>query len=122
VGLALAVPALVLAGSGATAPLDLRLADLGTPVASLTVAGVICTGLVLVTEGVAHRVPSPVGPAVTAFAEIAVPVFLLHLAIADLLAVAVPGIDRAFFTPVALAGAVAVGLAVRATPGRRYLL
>jgi acyltransferase len=121
-GLALAVPGLLLAGAGITAPLDLRTADLGTPVASLVVAVVICAGLVLVCEGVAHRVPGAMAPVVTVFAEIAVPVFLLHLAIADLLVAEIPGVDRMYFAPLALAGAVAVGLAVRATSWRRFLL
>ncbi|MDO7868553.1 acyltransferase family protein [Nocardioides jiangxiensis] len=122
VGVALVLSGLLLAGSGVSAPLDLRALDLGTPVLSLVVAVAICAGLVLVCEGAAHRLPGGVAPVVTTFAEIAVPVFLLHLAVADVLALEVRDVDRIWMAPFAVAVAVAVGLAARASSWRRFLL
>jgi acyltransferase len=77
-GLVLVVAGLVLAGSGLVAPVDLKYADVGTPVAGVLVGAAISCGLILVAESLEHRVPDGAARAVAAVAGVAMPVILGH--------------------------------------------
>lgn len=119
-GVALVVGGLACAASGLVAPVDLKVADVGTPVAGVLVAVAISCGLILAAESLAHRVPDRAARAATAIAGVAMPVILGHaLIIAAGRLVGVPG---SVLLVVALVVPIGVGLVLRRTRAGRLLL
>ncbi|MGR0220210.1 acyltransferase family protein [Agromyces sp. ZXT2-6] len=119
-GVVLVVAGLVLAGSGVVAPVDLKAADVGTPIAGVAVAVAISCGLIFVAESLAHRVPEWAGRAATAVAGVAMPVILGHALIIE--AGRLVGVPGPVIFVLALLVPIVLGLLLaRTRPGRLLL-
>ncbi|MGR2753252.1 acyltransferase family protein [Agromyces arachidis] len=119
-GVVLVLGGLAMTASGLVEPVDLKVADVGTPVAGLAVAAAVSAGLILVAEVLAPRLPSWAAGAATAIASAAMPVILTHaLVIAAGRAMGAPG---ALILVVALVVPVALGLLLARTRRGRLLL
>lgn len=119
-GLLLLVPAWWLGWSGALETLNVKGANLGTPVLSALMAASISCGLLLVVEGVEHLIPAWGRRAVFAVAACAIPIILTHtLSLAITERLGLPSSKWtfliAFFAPLGLA------LVLRLTPAKRIL-
>ncbi|MFJ4297483.1 acyltransferase family protein [Curtobacterium sp. NPDC089689] len=120
VGSLLLVPAWWLGWSGALDTLNMKGANLGTPVLSALMAGAISCGLLLVVEGTEHRLPAWARRLVFVVAACAIPVILTHtLSLAITERLGLPSSKWtfliAYFVPLALA------LVLRMTPAKRVL-
>jgi len=120
VGLVLLVPAWWLGWSGALDTLNMKGANLGTPVLSALMAGAISCGLLLVVEGGEHLIPAWGRRLVFVVAACALPIILTHtlsLAITERLGLPSSKVTFliAYFVPLAVA------LVLRLTPARRVL-
>lgn len=119
-GVVLVLGGLMATASGLVAPVDLKVADVGTPVAGVLAAAAISCGLILVAESLAHLVPEWAARAATAVAGVAMPVILGHaLIIAAGRLVGVPG---PVLLVLALLVPIAVGLLLARTRAGRVLL
>ncbi|WP_067950118.1 acyltransferase family protein [Agromyces sp. NDB4Y10] len=119
-GVVLVVGGLALAGSGLVAPVDLKAADVGTPVAGVLVAAAISCGLILVAESLAHRVPEWLGRAATTVAGVAMPVILGHALV--IMAGRLVGAPSLLVFATALAVPILVGLLLARSRAGRILL
>lgn len=120
-GLVLLVPALLLASVPSVAAFNMKSGVLGTPVLGVLLAAAISCGLILLCEAAGPLIPERVGRAVTVVAEVGLPMILGHalvLWVAESFGM-VPSKTMfllAFLIPLAF------GLAVRATPLRRFFM
>lgn len=120
VGLVLVALGAVAVATGLSAPVDLKQADLGTPVVSVVVAVLVSVGLVLLAEAAARHVPAPAGAAVVALAAAALLVVLTHALVLWLLST--PPEGRALDAVLALVLPWALGLALLRVPAAARVL
>lgn len=121
VGLALVGVGAVAVATGLADLVDLKRADLGTPVVSVVVAVLISSGLLLLAEAAARHVPQAAGRAVVALAATALLVVLTHAFVLWLLGT--PSSGRVRDAVLALVLPWVLGLVVlRFPPAARVLL
>lgn len=120
-GLLLALPSWWLGWSGAVDTLNMKSANLGTPLVSVVVSAAISCGLILIAESVAQKLPAWSNRVVLVLAACAIPMILTHtLSLAITERLGYPSSKWtflvAYFVPLALA------LALRKTALRKILL
>lgn len=120
VGAALVVLGAVAVATGLSAPVDLKQADLGTPVVSVLVAVMIGAGLVLLAEVGTRDLPAGAGRAVVALAAAALLVVLTHALVLWLLGT--PPQGRVLDAVLALVLPWALGLALLRVPAAARVL
>lgn len=119
-GVLLAGLAGLLGVSGALLPLNMKAGNLGTPVLSVLMAAAISAGLLLFAEAVESRAPRAVKWVILEVAACALPVILLHtLSLAMTARLGLPSSKLTFL--IALFGPLALAMALRRTPLRRWL-
>ncbi|WP_420367379.1 acyltransferase family protein [Curtobacterium sp. L1-20] len=120
-GIVLAVPAFLLGALGVLAPLNMKSAALGSPVASVYMALGISLGAILIAEALEQYLPNPVRRTILYVAQLSVPILLLHTLVTQLLSVlGYPATKWTFL----VAYLVPFGIAalLRLTPLRRFTL
>lgn len=122
IGAALATLGLLGASQHLYDVVDLKKAYLGTPVVSLAVAVAIGIGLTWTCEVAAPLLPRAARRAVTAIAEVSVPVLMAHMLFGVLALLVHPGLAPAVRAVVAFTCAVATGLLIQRTPLRKILV
>ncbi|ADG75329.1 acyltransferase 3 [Cellulomonas flavigena DSM 20109] len=120
VGLGLVAVGAVAVATGLAGLVDLKRADLGTPVVSVVVAVLVSTGLVLLAEAAARHVPEAAGRTVVALAATALLVVLTHAVVLWLLGT--PPQGRALDAALALVLPWALGLALLRVPAAAPVL
>ncbi|WP_345969002.1 acyltransferase family protein [Curtobacterium luteum] len=119
-GVVLLLPAWWVGWSGATATLNMKGGNLGTPVASVIVAAAISVGLLLIAEGIEQYLPQWSRTVILEIAACAIPIILLHtLSLAITERYGLPSSKWTFL--IALFVPLAVAAVLRRTPARRIL-
>lgn len=120
-GLVLAGPVFVLGAAGVFAPLNMKGAALGSPVASVFMALGISIGAILIAEALEQYLPAAVRTAVLIVAQLSVPILLLHTLVTQLLSVlGYPATKWTFLLAYSVPFVIAAIL--RATPLRRFTM
>lgn len=120
-GIVLAVPAFLLGALGVLAPLNMKSAALGSPVASVYMALGISLGAILIAEALEQYLPNAVRKTILYVAQLSVPILLLHTLVTQLLSVlGYPATKWTFL----VAYLVPFGIAalLHRTPLRRFVL
>lgn len=111
-GIILVVISAILVFIGVARPLDMKQADMGTPVISVLVATAICCGLVLVAEVAMPKAPRGLGATMVLLASAGTMVILTHAIVLWILATPPEGSLLAFAAALIVPWAVAL-LAIR---------
>jgi acyltransferase len=119
-GPVLVVAPLVAVAVGAVRAVNLKIGDLGTPVAGYVVALAVSLGLVITAQELERHVPARLAPGAVALASVGLTVILSHAVLLSLLAT--PASGRWSDFAITLVVPWVIALVIRRTPAARVLV